>query len=76
MSLDLKQGYFACWSDNSTYFYEFDAKRKIDDNISVPVVYEDLAGGIKAKLIGAAADVQSDKEEDDLLLVYNRQKMG
>ena len=23
MTLDLKQGYFVCWSDQTTYFFEF-----------------------------------------------------
>ena len=42
MTLDLKQGYFVCWSDTTTYFFEYSVDRDPVDNVTNPVVFEDL----------------------------------
>lgn len=51
MTVDLKQGYFVCWSDMTTYFFEFSANRKPADNVKNPVIFEDLTLGVKARVV-------------------------
>lgn len=53
MSIDLKQGYFVCWTDQSTYFYEFNIDSNPVDNVALPVVFDDLAAGVRSKIVPA-----------------------
>ena len=70
MTLDLKQGFFVCWSDQTTYFYEFQENKKTKDNVSVPVVFEDLVLGVRSRLVPAldGAEGSELEEEDDAYL--------
>lgn len=65
MSLDLASGYFVCWSDTATFFYEFSTKNDPADNVAVPVVFEDLAQGVKSRIIPALEEYDSSGEEED-----------
>ena len=70
MTLDLKQGYFVCWSDQTTYFYEFKTTNDVHDNISCPVVFEDLVQGQRARIVKAIdeGEYSEEVEEDDAYL--------
>ena len=68
MTLDLRQGYFVCWSDITTYFFEFSKDRKPSENVKNPVVFEDLTLGVKARLLAGMDEndpAYSEEEEDD-----------
>ena len=54
-----------CWSDTSTYFYEFSTKRDPVDNVALPVVFEDLAAGVKSRTVPAMEEYASSEEEED-----------
>ena len=66
MTLDLEQGYFVCWSDTTTYFFKYLASRSIADNVSNPVIFEDLAAGVKSHVVPEQDEMDdSSAEEDD-----------
>jgi len=71
MTLDLDSGYFVCWSDTSTYFFKFLTSNnfqnnKVANNISNPVIFEDLTAGVKAHNVPPLDEMgDSSAEEDD-----------
>ena len=51
---------------NTTYFFEFSPDRETVDNVTRPVVFEDLTQGIKSKLVPIVGDSSgTDESEDD-----------
>lgn len=65
MTMDLRQGYFVCWSDTTTHFFEYKPERETCENVTRPVVFEDLTMGIKAKLVPAQGDSSGTEESED-----------
>ena len=70
MTLDLEQGYFVCWSDQTTYFYEFSTDKSASENCNLPVVFEDLCSGVKARILKSIddGDYSEEEEKDDAYL--------
>lgn len=70
MRLDLRQQFFVCWTDSSTYFYKFITTQETKLNVNAPTVYENLVQGIRARTvtIDHNSPESSGSEEDDAYL--------